>query len=237
MARANLSKSKKVLTSTTTGSKYIPKRPRICINWNPPFQTQIYLVKVPLNVNIVKQDLLHKKQFLKILWSEVWKGGFQMIQILDLLSMYFDAVVVEVRTFLLLFRPKMNNPRWTNFEMNKAGTDNTGMSLGENHVLRIHIVLFISQYYCSPLTLNTRRGGSGMQPQIFPVKEANYIPRSNPNWHEGWYFYLLVFYGSDFVRIFIKKFQTLSEVKIDINLLCKYFSLPIRVRYFIVIRI
>ena len=34
---------------------------------NPPFQTQIYLVKVSLNVNIVKQDLLHKKQFLKIL--------------------------------------------------------------------------------------------------------------------------------------------------------------------------
>ena len=43
MARANLNKSKKVLTSTTTASKYIPKRPRICINWNPPFQTQIYL--------------------------------------------------------------------------------------------------------------------------------------------------------------------------------------------------
>ena len=54
MARANLNKSKKVLTSTTTASKYIPKRPRICINWNPPSQTQIYLVKVPLNVNIVK---------------------------------------------------------------------------------------------------------------------------------------------------------------------------------------
>ena len=32
---------------------------------NPPFQTQIYLVKVSLNVNIVKQDLLNKKQFLK----------------------------------------------------------------------------------------------------------------------------------------------------------------------------
>ena len=58
MARANLNKSKKVLTSTTTASKYIPKRPRICINWNPPFQTQIYLVKVALNVNIVKQNLL-----------------------------------------------------------------------------------------------------------------------------------------------------------------------------------
>ena len=61
MARANLNKSKFFLTSTTTASKYIPKRPRICINWNSPFQTQIYLVKVSLNVNIVEQDLLNKK--------------------------------------------------------------------------------------------------------------------------------------------------------------------------------
>ena len=92
------------MTSTTTASKCIPKRHRICINWNPPFQTQIYLVKVPLNVNIVKQDLLSKKQFLTILWSEVWNGGLQLIQILGLLGMYFDDVVVEVQTFLLLFR-------------------------------------------------------------------------------------------------------------------------------------
>ena len=35
----------------------------------------------------------HEKQFLKILWGEVWKGGFQLIQILGLLGMYFDAVV------------------------------------------------------------------------------------------------------------------------------------------------
>ena len=75
------------------------KRPRIYINSNPPFQTQIYLVKRYLNVNIVKLDLPNKKQFLKILWSEVWKGGFQLMQILGLLSMHFDAVVVEVETF------------------------------------------------------------------------------------------------------------------------------------------
>ena len=31
-----------------------------------------------LNVNVVKQDLLNKKQFLKILWSEVWKGGISI---------------------------------------------------------------------------------------------------------------------------------------------------------------
>ena len=48
---------------------------------------------------------LIKKKFLKILWSEVWKGGFQSIQILGLLGMYYDAVLVEVFfTFLLLCR-------------------------------------------------------------------------------------------------------------------------------------
>ena len=93
-----------MVTNTTTASKYIPKRTRICINWNPPFQTQIYLVKVPLSVNIVKQDLLHKKQFLKILWSEVWKGRFQLMLILGRLGMYFDTVVVFVTSQTLLFR-------------------------------------------------------------------------------------------------------------------------------------
>ena len=37
MAKANLNKSKKISTSDTTASKYIPKRPRICINWNSAF--------------------------------------------------------------------------------------------------------------------------------------------------------------------------------------------------------
>ena len=104
MARANLNKSKKVLTFTTIASKYMHKRPRICINWNPPFQTQIYLVKVPLNMNIMKQDLLNKKQFLTILWSEVWKWGFPLMQILGLLGMFFDAAVVFVTNSSLLFR-------------------------------------------------------------------------------------------------------------------------------------
>ena len=47
------------------------------------------------------EHLLDKNQFLKSLCSEVWKGGFQLIQILGLLGlgMYFDAVVAEVKTF------------------------------------------------------------------------------------------------------------------------------------------
>ena len=55
-------------------------------------------------VNIVKQDLLNKKQFSKILQSEVWKKVFQLMQILGLLGMYFDAVIVEVKKYLLFFR-------------------------------------------------------------------------------------------------------------------------------------
>ena len=46
MARANLNKSIWLVTNTTTASNYIPRRTRMCINWNPAFQTQIYLIKV-----------------------------------------------------------------------------------------------------------------------------------------------------------------------------------------------
>ena len=38
MARTNLKRSEVFLTNTTAASKYIPGRPRISINWNPPFQ-------------------------------------------------------------------------------------------------------------------------------------------------------------------------------------------------------
>ena len=60
------------------------------------------LLKVPLNANIVKQDSLgNKKTVFEVLWSKVWKGGFQLMQILDLLGMHFDAVEVQVKTFLI----------------------------------------------------------------------------------------------------------------------------------------
>ena len=64
-------------------------------------------------MNIVKQDLLNKKQFLKILWSEVWKGEFQLMQILGLYGMYFDAVVVEVEKYLLFFPIGSGHTVWT----------------------------------------------------------------------------------------------------------------------------
>ena len=59
------------------------------------------------------------------------KGGFQLIQILGLLGMYFDAVVVEVKTFLLLFRlalailcsqmELLNFENWSSGELSKIG--------------------------------------------------------------------------------------------------------------------
>ena len=92
-------KSKYFSTSTTTALKDIPKRPRICINRNPLFQTQIYLVKVPLNVNIVKQDLLHEKNN-----SGNFMEGFQSMPILSCLGMYFDNAEVFVKKTKLLIR-------------------------------------------------------------------------------------------------------------------------------------
>ena len=44
MARANLKKSVWLVTNTTTASKFIPRRPRISINWNPPFQTSLHKI-------------------------------------------------------------------------------------------------------------------------------------------------------------------------------------------------
>ena len=44
MARLNLNKSVELVTNTTTASKYIPKRSRICINRNPLFQTSLHKI-------------------------------------------------------------------------------------------------------------------------------------------------------------------------------------------------
>ena len=44
MATANLKKSSAFMTNTTAASKYTPRRPRISINWNPPFQTSLHKI-------------------------------------------------------------------------------------------------------------------------------------------------------------------------------------------------
>ena len=113
----DLNKSEVFFTNTTTASKYILRSPRICINWNLPYQTLIDLVKVPLNVNIVKQDLLHKKQFFKILWSKVWKKDFQLVLIL-----YFDAVVIFVKNTFIQIGSGHTVLPWTKKENNLYNT-------------------------------------------------------------------------------------------------------------------
>ena len=57
MARANLNKSVVFLTNTTAVSKYITRRPRININWNPPFQTSLHKIfkNCFYDVNLVSQ--------------------------------------------------------------------------------------------------------------------------------------------------------------------------------------
>ena len=76
MARANLNKSKKVLTSTTTASKYIPMRPRICINWNPPFQISFH--KIFKNYFLLSKSCFTMFTFRGSLLSKFWseRGDF-----------------------------------------------------------------------------------------------------------------------------------------------------------------
>ena len=114
------------MTNTTAASKYIPMRPRISINWNPPFQTSLHKISKEVffwltifffrnnfcSVFYVKQKKISERSenfwkflFLKIYFiKKVWKGGFQLMLILGLLGMYFDAAVVFVTNSSLLFR-------------------------------------------------------------------------------------------------------------------------------------
>ena len=67
---------KKVNTSQLLLPQYqstYPRGPESASIETPPFQTQIYLVNVPLNVNIVKQDLLNKKT----VFENVMKWGLK----------------------------------------------------------------------------------------------------------------------------------------------------------------
>ena len=70
---------------------WLRRRPRICINENPPFQTS--LDKIFKNYFLWRKSyftiLTFRGDFKKYIW--LWKGGFQMMQILGILGMYFDA--------------------------------------------------------------------------------------------------------------------------------------------------
>ena len=84
MAIANLNKTEKLVTNTTTASKYMPKMPRICINGNPPFRTSLH--KTFKNCFLWSKFyftmLTFRRTFNKKIW--VWQGEFQMMQILEL---------------------------------------------------------------------------------------------------------------------------------------------------------
>ena len=73
-----------------------------------------------------KKKCLSKKTSFEILWSGVWKGGFQSMLILSLLGMYFDAAVVFLtnsysylsnkRTCpFILFKKKVQPTLWFSF--------------------------------------------------------------------------------------------------------------------------
>ena len=86
MTRANLNKSVWLVTNTTTASKYIPKRTRIWINWNPPFRSKF----------------TNSKSTSK---CEHWETRF---------TSYFDALVVFVTSQTLLFGLALAI-LWTNY--------------------------------------------------------------------------------------------------------------------------
>ena len=92
------------LKNTNTVSKYIPRRPRISINWNPPFQTSLkhFLKNCFSYSKCCFTMLTFRVTFTKWIW--VWKGVFQLIQILGLLGLYFDAAVVFIKKTSLLFK-------------------------------------------------------------------------------------------------------------------------------------
>ena len=72
MARGNLNKSEWLVTNTTAALEYIAKRPRICINWNPPFQTllqRFFKNCLSWSKSYFKKSHL-KVLLLSVIWSE-----------------------------------------------------------------------------------------------------------------------------------------------------------------------
>ena len=76
-----MAKVKKTKPKTTTAWELLTLGIIINKNQNSPSQTKITYLNEPLNLKIGKQDLLLRKQFLKILWSDVQKGRFHLFLI------------------------------------------------------------------------------------------------------------------------------------------------------------
>ena len=108
MARANLKKSKRSLDFFYHSIKVhtYPRGPESA-SIEIPLSDPNLLSKSASECEHceTKFTYLVKKQFLEILWSVVWNGGFQFWYrfLASWVCTYFDAVVVKVKTFLLLF--------------------------------------------------------------------------------------------------------------------------------------
>ena len=63
MAIAILNKSEEIVKNTTAASKYIPRRPRISINWNPPFQTSLHKNSKEIFFRLIKFFFQEQKFF------------------------------------------------------------------------------------------------------------------------------------------------------------------------------
>ena len=99
MVKINLNKSKFLLTFVITASK----RPRICINWTLS-EPNLFSKSTSKCENCETRFTFINNSFWKFYEVRSDRGGFQLMQILGLLGMYFDAVVVEVQKYLLFFR-------------------------------------------------------------------------------------------------------------------------------------
>ena len=53
------------MTNTTAASKYIPRRPRISINWNPPFQTSLHKISKEVFFRLTTFFFQEQKNFVQ----------------------------------------------------------------------------------------------------------------------------------------------------------------------------
>ena len=74
MAMGNLNKSKETTPTTTTASKYIPRRTKISINWNPTFQTSLHKISKVIFFRLSNKifEIFHFWKFTSQKTSERW---------------------------------------------------------------------------------------------------------------------------------------------------------------------
>ena len=94
-------------SKTTTAWKLIASEITINEKWNPPFQIKIYLIKLPLNVNIVNQDLLDMKHFWK--FYKVRSKKFVFFIMNSLAHKLMILVLVFSRVAVLLNKKEQKN--------------------------------------------------------------------------------------------------------------------------------